>query len=79
MSRFDHLSKEEIIQGITENRIAIEKARDSLHKIQSGKYFPTDWTARDAFLQSTAQLIDELEIEYEKLVQELDKRPQRTS
>jgi hypothetical protein len=75
MSRFDHLSKKELVQGITENRIAIGKARESLQNIQSGKYFPTHWAARDAFLQSTARMIEDLEVEYEKLVQELERRP----
>jgi hypothetical protein len=75
MSRIDHLSKNELIQGLTENRVAIAKAQESLQNIQSGKFFPTDWAARDAFLESTAKLIADLEVEYDKLVQELERRP----
>jgi hypothetical protein len=74
MSRFDHLSKRDLIEGLSENRLASAKAREALEKIQSGKYFPTDWDARAAFLQSTAKLIADLDVEYDKLAQELERR-----
>jgi len=55
-------------------QVATVRAGESLQAIQSGKHFPNNWPVRDAFLQSTAKLIEGLDVEFDKLVQELEQR-----
>ncbi|MGY2843385.1 hypothetical protein ACVIWU_006739 [Bradyrhizobium sp. USDA 4509] len=72
MSRYGHLSDQQLQEVITKNRWSVEQAQKSVHSIESGDFPPA---AREAHIETALKTIRDLEAEYLGLVEEQRRRP----